>query len=221
MNAFWASLNFEAFIGSAPPSPGKTRHRKLYLQPIQFSGLGSTGYRDRIVHIAQRPGEGGLSLGMDSATILKLSARGAAAAQLLVDRFHPRGPAARLVDFPMDWDNHPWVRYRTLMAAVERLLSGILRGAGDLPESLSSYRWPSEAAAERAAKAHSALMELAEAFEKAAHAQASATGDAPSLFDRLTPNGARSPHGGNSPRPKMGLTLQPIGRDPARSLPYP
>ena len=41
MNACCASLNFEAFIGSAPPSPGDSRCRKLYLKALQFLGLRS------------------------------------------------------------------------------------------------------------------------------------------------------------------------------------
>lgn len=56
------------------------------------------GYRDRIVHIAQKPGEGGLNLAMPPELITALSNRGKVAGDKLVTDFN--------------FDNHVWARYR-------------------------------------------------------------------------------------------------------------
>ena len=63
------------------------------------------GYRNRIVHISQRPDEGGLNLDMEAAVIERLSERGRRAGTRLCDEFN--------------WDNHAWVRYRSYLAALE------------------------------------------------------------------------------------------------------
>ena len=63
------------------------------------------GYRNRIVHISQRPDEGGLNLDMEAAVIERLSERGRRAGIRLRDEFN--------------WDNHAWVRYRSFLAALE------------------------------------------------------------------------------------------------------
>jgi predicted acylesterase/phospholipase RssA len=63
------------------------------------------GYRNRIVHISQRPDEGGLNLDMDAAEIKRLSERGRRAGLRLSDEFN--------------WSNHAWVRYRSYLAALE------------------------------------------------------------------------------------------------------
>ncbi|AKU91176.1 patatin-like phospholipase family protein [Vulgatibacter incomptus] len=69
------------------------------------------GYRDRVVHIFHTEEEGGLNLDMPAVVIERLAARGAAAGEVLRDKFDPatgrRG-----------WDNHFWVRYRVLLATL-------------------------------------------------------------------------------------------------------
>jgi predicted acylesterase/phospholipase RssA len=71
------------------------------------------GYRDRVVHISLGPEEGGLNLKMDETTIKHLVARGERAGELLLT---------------FDFDNHVWVRYRSLMSTMDAFL-------GDLAES--------------------------------------------------------------------------------------
>jgi predicted acylesterase/phospholipase RssA len=69
------------------------------------------GYRDRIVHISHTADEGGLNLDMKDQVITRLSARGAAAGEVLRERFDPAtGPG---------WANHQWIRYRSLLAMLE------------------------------------------------------------------------------------------------------
>jgi Patatin-like phospholipase len=71
------------------------------------------GYRDRIVTVYLDKGEGGLNLQMSDTLIGKLAERGGRAARLLT---------ARYADAPAPgWHNHRWVRYRSVMAMLERL----------------------------------------------------------------------------------------------------
>jgi predicted acylesterase/phospholipase RssA len=85
------------------------------------------GYRNRIVHISQRPDEGGLNLDMDAAFINRLSERGRRAGIKLRDEFN--------------WDNHAWVRYRSYLAAVEVNL-GQFCEAYDHPIPQDEEIWP-------------------------------------------------------------------------------
>jgi predicted acylesterase/phospholipase RssA len=62
------------------------------------------GYRNRIVHVTQRPEEGGLNLSMSKAAIARLSDRGRRAGAMLRTEF--------------SLENHVWVRYRTYVAAL-------------------------------------------------------------------------------------------------------
>lgn len=79
--------------------------------------LGIPGYRDRIVHISlDDTTEGGLNLNMPDAVIRALSNRGMEAGKLLVTRY--AGPPEPGVD--VSWPNHRWVRYRTMMAVLQR-----------------------------------------------------------------------------------------------------
>jgi predicted acylesterase/phospholipase RssA len=83
--------------------------------------LVAPGYVDRVSHIFLADREGGLNLDMDAPTIARLARRGAAAAQLLLDRY--AGPPVEGVE--LSWDNHRWVRYRGLMEFVQLLLARI------------------------------------------------------------------------------------------------
>ncbi|MCB1051025.1 MAG: patatin-like phospholipase family protein [Acidobacteria bacterium] len=63
------------------------------------------GYRERIVHIALKPQEGGLNLTMSEQTIQNLTALGALAGQKLIDDF--------------DFTDHRWRRFISTYAAIE------------------------------------------------------------------------------------------------------
>jgi hypothetical protein len=80
------------------------------------------GYRDRIVHLKLAKGEGGLNLTMDGGKIQALNARGKCAGEALAERFAS--------DRAVHWNDHRFVRYRTIMSLVERLLRAYGRGYG-------------------------------------------------------------------------------------------
>jgi hypothetical protein len=81
------------------------------------------GYRDRIVHVKLAANEGGLNLNMPPQVISGLSTRGEFAGKLLAARFAPRpGKDPKTGEhIELTWDNHRWIRYRSVMAALEVL----------------------------------------------------------------------------------------------------
>ena len=93
---------------------------------------GAPGHRDRIVHIGLSPNEGGLNLNMGRATINTLFERGCLAGRELVSRF-AKG------EHELDWDNHRWLRYRLLMAALEEMLAKLERAYHAEQEGKRSY----------------------------------------------------------------------------------
>jgi hypothetical protein len=72
------------------------------------------GYRDRIVQISLRPGEGGLNLNMPKEAVERLGDAGACAAEMLYRRFHPQGGGN-------GWDNHEQVQVLSVLGNLERL----------------------------------------------------------------------------------------------------
>ena len=88
------------------------------------------GYRDRVVHVAFAPDEGGMNLTMPPQVITALTARGRSAATKLVRRFAdpPESPSA------LSWDSHRWTRYRTGIAALAGLVSLFERGYSAPPD---------------------------------------------------------------------------------------
>jgi hypothetical protein len=78
------------------------------------------GFRDRIVHVLLTYNEGGLNLNMPDTLITGLTIRGEKAGEKLLDHFDnpPRHPV-------MTWDNHRWLRMRSMMASLEKLLGQI------------------------------------------------------------------------------------------------
>ena len=79
------------------------------------------GYRDRVVHVKLAADEGGINLNMPSQVIMRISNRGKCAAELLAARFGSetgKDPQT-CKDIELTWDNHRWVRYRSVMAALE------------------------------------------------------------------------------------------------------
>jgi len=78
------------------------------------------GYRDRVVHISHRADEGGLNLAMPNSVVDRLAARGAAAGEVLCQKFDPSTGDG--------WPNHLWVRYRALLAMLAEEAPGITAG---------------------------------------------------------------------------------------------
>jgi hypothetical protein len=87
------------------------------------------GFRDRIVQISQRPGEGGLNLDMPAPVITALGEAGAKAADRLIDRFHPDGAQAG-----DGWKNHQIVRLRTFLGTMQP-------GSASLSPTINSGYW--------------------------------------------------------------------------------
>jgi hypothetical protein len=83
------------------------------------------GFRDRIAHIWLTKSEGGLNLDMPGDVVRRLAARGAAAGDLLRQRFASPAPGEK-----MNFTNHRWVRYRTTFSAIQRMLSALRRNYG-------------------------------------------------------------------------------------------
>jgi hypothetical protein len=76
--------------------------------------LTAPGYRDRIVHIRRTQDEGGLNLNMDPKVIHRMSDRGAAAGQKIREDF--------------DWDNHVWIRLRSVLDICDRAFQDLKDG---------------------------------------------------------------------------------------------
>lgn len=68
-----------------------------------------TGFHDRIAHIGLDPGEGGMNIAMDAATIDRIGRKGEVAGEALRDRF--------------DWDRHQAQRYEIFMGLLQDGLS--------------------------------------------------------------------------------------------------
>jgi predicted acylesterase/phospholipase RssA len=94
------------------------------------------GYRERIVHVALKPDEGGLNLTMDATMVGKLAHYGADAGELARDVFN--------------FDEHRWRRFLVAMARMEQTLDEFTTAwDGDTveKESFQSYlmRYPAHA----------------------------------------------------------------------------
>jgi predicted acylesterase/phospholipase RssA len=136
------------------------------------------GYRDRIVVIKHTKSEGGMNLTMDHDAIEKFSARGAAAGEYLVNRFS--GAASTNPKDDLSWENHRWVRYRSLMPLLEDLLIDLTVGydwspdptltktfaelIGEPPDDAPSYHWDTQAQQRRAIFLTDQLLELARSW---------------------------------------------------------
>ncbi|MBI2296060.1 MAG: patatin-like phospholipase family protein, partial [Betaproteobacteria bacterium] len=82
------------------------------------------GYRDRIVRIRLNKDEGGMNLDMPKPRIDELSKLGVAAAEEIVNRFVNELPTAR-GHISMGWENHRWVRLRSLIAILEETIPSL------------------------------------------------------------------------------------------------
>ena len=82
------------------------------------------GFRDRVLTIRHTAGEGGLNLDMAATDIDAMAASGDAGAQKLIDAF------ARPADLASDhFTYHRWVRVRSLLGVLQRMLRDIHQGA--------------------------------------------------------------------------------------------
>lgn len=77
------------------------------------------GFRDRIVVVRQKAGEGGMNLKMSPDVIDELAKRGAEAGHNIV-----YGDSKAKLP-PFDFDLHRWIRYRVSMAGFDEQLSGM------------------------------------------------------------------------------------------------
>jgi predicted acylesterase/phospholipase RssA len=101
---------------------------------VDNAQLKAPGYRDRVVHVSLAGSEGGLNLDMPSATIERLGLRGQLAARKLARRFGHEGDGT-----PLDWDNHRWVRYRSAMNVLERMLRDMRAAVDDATPGRGDY----------------------------------------------------------------------------------
>jgi predicted acylesterase/phospholipase RssA len=100
------------------------------------------GYRDRIVHVKLAEGEGGINLRMDAKTITRVSKLGECAAKLLTKRFAPQPGKDPQTgeDIELTWDNHRWVRYRSIMIAFELFARNVRAKWMQLNKPWCSYK---------------------------------------------------------------------------------
>jgi hypothetical protein len=93
------------------------------------------GYRDRVVHVRlDDKSEGGLQLNMPPDVVANVSARGAEAAELLLSHFSDPAP-----DCQVSWENHRWVRLRSMLALLEKMVLDIKLGFADTEPGDKSY----------------------------------------------------------------------------------
>ena len=116
--AWWHRFERDGGVGSFLAFLKATVETGLNWQDTLLAG--APGHRDRIVHIGLSDDEGGLNLNMNQPTITTLFERGRVAGRELVSRFAK-------VEHVLDWDNHRWIRYRTLMMALEDMHSKLER----------------------------------------------------------------------------------------------
>jgi hypothetical protein len=150
------------------------------------------GYRDRIAHVSLNDEtEGGLNLNMPPELIVELGNRGEQAARLLMEHFTL--PADKI---ELSWDNHRWIRFRSMMGLLEAMLEEIefaiqnpLPGdrsyeeliLREFDEAPKSYKWESTNQRTFAHKATGELMDLIEKWQslKARDPNATFTTDTP------------------------------------------
>ena len=145
------------------------------------SHLTVPGYRDRIVQVLQSASEGGLNLFMTKEKITLLADRGQTAAADLVDQFTEKryptpAPDGTRRSTATGWENHRWLRYRTLVNGLADFARGfddglvIRNDAGEVVEgrpSSTSGSYPLTAA-ERAlaSRIEQQILEAAEAVRR-------------------------------------------------------
>ena len=153
------------------------------------------GFRDRVLTIRHRPGEGGLNLDMASDTIAAMAGSGASGAQTLIDAF---ARPASVADDHLTY--HRWVRARSLLNVLQGVLSEIDAGVTvldnhppypDLIRDAPHYVGASYRLSERA---RVAAAELLDTLDRLDHDLAEAHVD----------------YGRTAPRPPVELRIQPV-----------
>jgi predicted acylesterase/phospholipase RssA len=134
------------------------------------SHLTLPGYRDRIVRVFQSADEGGLNLDMDQATIERLSERGRQAARKLVRQFDEPNYA----NGATGWENHRWIRYRALLAALPEFVTAVERGRHLVPSAVKPPSIPFRRVATRTL-AQGITADLTRAAERVQEAGAAAS----------------------------------------------
>jgi hypothetical protein len=141
------------------------------------------GYRDRIVHIIMNPKkEGGLKLKMSPDEISVLSQRGKFAGIELAKRFASADPLQPPEGESSDgwvenpWENHRWVRFRSVMSLLEKFLKDFADTyknpePGDKPydqliQDPISYKWNRAEQETFAAETTRELLALIEKWEQ-------------------------------------------------------
>jgi predicted acylesterase/phospholipase RssA len=162
------------------------------------------GYRDRIVTVRLTADQGGLNLAMDQTTINKLVDRGRRAGEMLVERFAAPSDLAPLAGKPnpMTWENHRWVRFRTILVELRDLLAAFASSwgdpnAGDVPyvdlvraaadDTIPRHSYPlpdDQAVRDRVAELAGAVARLGDMLSNDADSVQHAPHPAPSLVTR-------------------------------------
>lgn len=158
------------------------------------------GYRDRIVRVRLKEDEGGMNLTMDDDKIEILSNLGEYAAEEILERFvreQPVGPDNEV----MGWENHRWVRLRSLVAILEQAIPALRAVAEIAPPGAPGYRDQVSAAMGRnpdqnplqdaaqialVLKAIEGISSIAEVLQRTPETRSSAPQPLPSL--RIRPN---------------------------------
>ena len=198
------------------------------------------GYRDRIVHIRMRTGEGGFSYDMAPQQIIDIQARGQRAGEVIARRFLPDAkddplhPGESLV---LNWANHRMARFRSYLAGLE--LSAARFAAGWKVDFERAERLPSDPHYvapslywmidhERAAGGGSPYQPAGYPFRNAAqrnlaYEMVDAVNSLAALRDKEPGIEIDFVHGRpTSPRPKSVVRLRPLGdADPRAQRPSP
>ena len=153
------------------------------------------GFRDRVLTIRHTALEGGLNLDMSEDDITAMAASGEAGAQRLIDAF------ARPPDLASDhFTYHRWVRARSLLGVLQRMLRDIHQGATvldnhppypDLIRDAPAYVGSSYRLSDGARDAAARLLDALDALDRELEA-----GNAE--FTRT------------APRPEVELRIQPV-----------
>lgn len=160
------------------------------------------GYRDRVAHVSlDDTKEGGINLNMPPDVVRALSERGYKAGQMLAQRF--TSPPDQL---DLSWDNHRWVRYRSLMQLLEQMLKNIEHSFAtttpfeqsyavlitrDSSAAPNSYTWTNTAQQSFADHATQTLLQLAQNWTQQGSANSSAS------------------FAGRAPKPRPELRIRP------------
>jgi hypothetical protein len=170
------------------------------------------GYRDRIVHVKLKKDEGGLNLNMPKSIIDRVGARGEKAGKLLAARFadDPGLDPQSGEPITLTWENHRWIRYRTIMAGLELAIRR-LRKAWDSGYWQLINRDKNDAPGYKFANLHQQAF-ARKATKEVLVAAGKWQRERGQTFDRYDGKSA-----GQSPRPKPVLRMMPLGSNDPRA----